>query len=176
MVDKTTDTQSVLDQLVKGVTDRKTPLTPIGEEAKGPAYVKPNDPGVLVPRGSEGSYMEQNLREAKEILAVAREEIDRGMALIDRALKNAGVIAADPESLSRVKDLPAPPPVSPPSDDFAASFAAKAAAAQAATFTNTDAKASGLWLCPTHGSASERTSKKGRKYRACDECSDFERA
>lgn len=33
---------------------------------------------------------------------------------------------------------------------------------------------SGHWVCPTHGEAERRVSRKGRTYRACPRCGDFE--
>lgn len=57
-------------------------------------------------------------------------------------------------------------------EDFEAEMAAKAAAAQAATFKQAEPDG---WACPEHGGFVEKTSGKGRKYRGCSECDEFER-
>ena len=185
MPDKTTDTQSVLDQLVKGVTDRKPGnLTPIGEEAKGPAY-------------ADGTAIKPPLfgTEAAALLTAVRGIEDQLMfmlsitgsiqkALTEEALSGKTPTIGASKQVMHVTDKQVADHVPLVKDDtieagtvrdFPAEFAAKSAAAQAATFTNTDAKAEGLWLCPTHGSGVERTSRSGRKFRVCEKCDQFER-
>lgn len=179
--DKTTDTQSVLDALVRGVTDRKPgPLTPIGQEASGPAYAgeakEPFFGGEIAPMVAALHVIGDQLM----MLMSIRDKLEANlthMALEGRLPEHKTIPVAEPERLTEKQKVEAEP-------DFAARFAAQQAAAQAAVFTTTDAKAAasadsavqGLWLCPVHGSATERTSKRGRKYRACEECSEFERA
>lgn len=177
MVDKTTDTQSVLDALVRGVTDRKPglPLTPIAQEKTGPAYAGESKAPFFEPASAElVAYLHTIADTAMMILSV----VDR----VEKELTQAALEGRTPSRVSYAKVAPEAEPERltekqkvEAEESFEESFARKQAEAQAAVFTHTDAKAEGLWLCPVHGSAVEATSKKGRKYRRCEACSEFER-
>ena len=57
-------------------------------------------------------------------------------------------------------------------EDFTEAFARKSADAQAQAFAPVVGAG---WVCPTHGDADIKTSPKGRKFRACPKCAEFER-
>lgn len=106
-------------------------------------------------------------------------EADRRVA--DREAAEAG----DKRAQARVDNEPTDEQTG---EAFAARMKRMQAEAQAATFASNDAPAaepipvaSGSpvegWVCPTHGDANltEMTSRKGRKYRACTTCAQFEK-
>lgn len=103
---------------------------------------------------------------------------------------------SDPEPLGGyVTGQPQGQPVNPVVETFKAQFAAQTAAAQAATFKQPEVDlvaeahrifdvvdaSSGSpapgWVCPEHGDANiaDLKSGKGRKYRACGICKQFEK-
>lgn len=183
---------------------RNVTLTPVGTEAGGPLSRVPNDtPHVLFAReglletaadldaqaeflsnvardlrrmAGEKEPVEQGLAE-KQALEAKLQQIEADRRAADRALAEAG----DKRAAARVDAAPA-------EEQFVAEFAARMERlqeeAQAAVFVDApapEAAASGSpapgWTCPKHGAADirEMTSRKGRKYRACGTCAEFEK-
>lgn len=91
------------------------------------------------------------------------------------------------KAINAERDAKSPPEAAqttPPEVDAdeAESFAERqtrlAAEAQAHTFRSTDEAVSPAveqWTCPEHGKAVEKTSSKGRQFKGCPDCGQFER-
>ena len=153
------DTQSVLDTMTAGIIGRKAEraatLTPVGMERAVPHAA---EQGITL---EQAERLLQDLDDANRAGRRAYENLirtgQRFVAILsgkpDTALDEAAVVG-----------------------DFPAEFAAKAAAAQAATFGDAPPLDEG-WSCSVHDQASlkELTSRKGRKYRACTLCEEFEK-
>jgi len=183
------DTQSVLDAMTAGILDRKANkaqsvgLTPVAGEAA------PKPPLCDISTPAEFPFDRPDL--IQKALADAREQVVFVLDGIDRIIAAFGanpyrtdtVMAPDTKAAEREADerarayAAANPPDRGPNEpvDFSADYAAKQAAAQAAVFTSGSAAPG--WVCPVHGKSStqETLSKKGRKYRICTKCPEFER-
>lgn len=184
-------TKSVLDQMTAGIMGRKATaaarLTPVGGEVpvahalpRTPAAFPNDQPQEVV----EGTIiiLERQITHLQEVVTALRglasrpaenEPVDldeqrraRERAADERvahltAVANGQAAAVDKEEREAA-------------EQFKTDFAAKAAAAQTATFTRQAPVADG-WVCPEHAVAVVKTSRKGREYRACPSCDEFER-
>lgn len=169
-----TDTQSVLDSMTAAIINRKrgvaaaSGLTPVGFEA--PRVSPPPVTSLAGRHETVFPYDDpQTVHTAISHGLKLVEEVKAELEHVTKGLLALGALYSAPE--------PLPPPEDPvrvaereADARFAADLAAKQAAAQAQVF-------SAVWTCPTHGIAAtvEQTSRKGRKYRACTKCSEFER-
>jgi hypothetical protein len=195
------ETQNILDAMTREVQGAKpqrgTKLTPVGTEkiaakltqAAEPLRI-PDLPTVFMPQ--EG--IEQAARESRywglKLIEIA-DGIEKGLGMEPSPL--AAVVEAEEQKLrERAADLahlarkaadstvdggedpvdaPAPTDVS----SFSADFKAKQEAAQAAAFTKPATAVTDGWACPEHGVFEDATSPKGRKFRRCTECKQFEK-
>jgi len=168
--------------LAAGILGRKqqraATLTPVGVEKNGP--LDGPIPGIF-----PWDY-------PKEQIAAAIGRIRTELAGVENGLKRVEEAAG----------LPAPVPISPlPNDQaeaareeqrlkeraaddlaraqssFEAGYEAKIAAAQEQVFQTASPLVDEGWACPVHGYKAivGLVSRKGRKYRACRDCEEFER-
>lgn len=191
-------TQSVLDSLTAGIVEGKrnrgTKLTPVGTEvrvanAAGEALGRtsaafPNDhPAEAVLRGVE------LIREQMAAIEVALQAVEaqlgarvNGEPIVDEVARNKAAEAAADAKHAAAAEAVAVIAEEPVGSEtavaavarFNAEFAAKARAAQDAVFTPPSGDVAAGWVCPEHGKAIEKTSRKGRKYMACPDCTRFE--
>jgi hypothetical protein len=173
-----TDTQSVLDQMTAGIMGRKqeraTSLTPVGMERPAITAVK----GDTFPY--DGGIGEQIIHSAKLI----RSELASIEACLRSIERESGVTEGGPPPLvvdqkeasrqavraaEQVKD-----------NEFKERFAKQQADAQSQVFVVSDAPPDNIrqgWICPSHGDSNVvgLKSKRGRDYRKCTLCEEFER-
>ena len=189
------DTKSVLDQMTAGIMGRKelkaTQLTPVGQE------IPKREPSFADATGDQFEY-ERGMRE--QIIhsgAIIRKELATIELCLQSIERQAGVPLTEPPVTTITSAVNAAAEATKQAEKkadtetekFQASFAAKAAAAQKAAFVGLDdpgeapapvvvaaAPADGGWQCPTHGTdaLTNLESRKGRKYRACITCNQFE--
>lgn len=178
-------TKSVLDQMTAGIMSRKATaaarLTPVaGEVAVTHALPRtsapfPNDqPAEVV--SDTIIVLERQIAHLQEVVAALRllanqpaetpvdldaQRRDRERAADERINHLTAVANGQAQAVDDAEQEAA--------QQFVASFAAKSAAAQAATFKPVG------WVCPEHRVAEVKTSRKGREYRACPQCTEFER-
>jgi hypothetical protein len=185
-------TQSVLDQMTAGIMARKdeaaTRLTPVGQEriANAPSDVAGGavpPPTAALPDEERQSILaaiveaRQELARAEKSLETARRTLGEVERNINRA--NGYMLEADWDARRARTAAPEKP--------FAEHYAELQARAQSAVFgspadepspqpVEQDAPTVG-WACPEHGSASltTLTSRKGRTYRSCTACQEFEK-
>lgn len=164
----TTGTQGALDAMVASVMARKegaaSTLTPVGAE-KPDAWRGPQHPVAPFPDDFPVEQFRVSIARARSDLAhiadslTAMEQTIEAISPIGGPIDPVGAVAKETlERLSEADDAE--------NSTFAEDFARKQAAAQAATFG---------WSCPTHKAFTQKTSRKGRTYRACPHCDDFER-
>lgn len=174
---------SVLDKMSAGISaagiaqkkqGKAATLTPVASEPGGPLD------GLKTKAPFPNDHPAEAIRAA---LAQLRLEAGHILEAVDAA-----------EAALRAPDAPAPvveEPVdvkaleqSADAEAFKRDFAAKQAAAQAAAFAAADTPAETPepatgegWACPVHGLDSVVTlkSRKGREYRACSKCEEFEK-
>lgn len=197
--------QNVLDQMVKGVTERKLAeganLTRVGTErptsiASGQPMPSPVPDAPFpydFPEQTVRQTISQLRREANTINAVA-ENLERAMngtrevvplKSVNGREVNENIVLAVEEGdpgdtvvkLAPVKGVTTVDPA-----DFVAVeqgiFEEQMAAKAAAAQAEVFGAVDDGWKCPTHGAASiiEKTSARtARKYRACTECKEFEK-
>lgn len=186
---KEATTQSVLNDMARSVTARKSSasLTPTPMEA-WPLRDGPVITGALFPDDQptneiEGALLrvEREIANIRKMMGIVSNELTAQQAKEKEA--DARVAAAEQVQ---------------PKRDFAAEFADKQERAKAAAFdgvrgastratsTTGDGNVSGregdatgvVWACPAHGAGSTVTkqSPRGRSFRACSQCGEFERA
>ena len=173
------DTQNVLDQMTAGIMQQKanksTKLTPVAGEAvsslpKTPAAF-PNDQPQEVTEGIIRDIEIQIVRlqevvTALRLLTGAVESTDEGPTLTPVS----ATLKVDKEAEAKADENVA----------FTANYARLQAEAQAAVFKDAPPTVAPLakgWECPVHGGTSLQslTSRKGRMYKACTQCEEFER-
>lgn len=161
MTDKTT---SVLASLTASVMDDKKiaarVLTPVAGEARR----LPDVPGDFLTDEGVANVATECRRNAEYLLKVA-DGIDLMRNAAPPAVPVADLDAKRAEK-ERAADARAADVVPEATADFDARIAELATNAQAATFS---------WVCPDHGEAVVKTSAKGRAYRGCPDCNQFER-
>lgn len=186
-----TGTQSVLDQMAAGIMGRKqekaATLTPVGLEA-------PAKPAIAEVKGDifphDGGIQSQIIFSAKiirENLFQMRSQLDGMEDCLQSIEREVGLRDALPALSAKPVEAPL---VEAPlvEESFEEKYAAQQADAQAQAFgsandapvvppVSTSGNLSSGWECPTHGSDSltTLTSRKGRKYRSCIGCDQFER-
>lgn len=177
--------QNILDEMTAGTLKRKAnkaaQLTPVGLERPRIA----DAPGAFL--GQEAvERIISNLRGAAVDAHAVADELERSLGIdpVEHARKVDAKLAqkeierqADDAAKVRAMTDPERRPA------FDVKFAAQQAAAQETTFGHKliaaldAAPGTTDWLCPTHGGASITSliSRKGRTYRACAECKEFEK-
>lgn len=170
------DAQAVLDALVQSTQERKpavkVTLTPVGAE-KGPIPSRTDAP-------FPNDYPEQNI--VQTVLTLRREikrlteTADAIEALLHPAVESAvkvfgAELAEDPRAAfeAALEEVA-----------FMERFEAMQAAAQEQTYGKpvvaiVAPESTSAWTCPTHGVGEDRLSRKGRPFRACPTCAEFER-
>lgn len=176
MTDKTAATASVLEQMTAGVMGRKTEkaamLSPVGAE-RGPLPERTN---ASFPNDHPLEVVSAALRNMRREIASIVEALDAIEAL------NGGPVEVPLDSAATVAAVKADEKAA--DSKFAVDFTAKQAAAQAAVYRDAEAEpasptvavADGGWECPAHGAnVKQVTSRKGRVYRLCLVCEEFEK-
>ena len=156
------DTQSVLDMMTSGIMQRKetkaATLTPVGAEKAGPLKGP-------VPAAFPYDYPEQEVRKAIGELRRQARIINEAADAVEKALDGEAPPATFEHAGGReYKQVETPAPE-------VAEANGPAQAEQPAQ------PAPGKWECPTHGTLNiqQLTSRRGREYRACTACKEFER-
>jgi len=167
MSEKATETQSVMDSFVASIMGHKA------EAAAGLTPVPGERPLERTPAEFPWDGAREQLLASVRIIRNELGYMSDGLAKIEAALEAEPPKAsalhedikqreaeADARHVARTAAVEEAP-------DFATRFAAQTAAAQAATFG---------WACPTHGAKAilDKVSPKGRKFRACTLCREFE--
>jgi|GEM_PF-3295399 len=183
----------VLDEMTKGITDRKAAatgpkLTPVGLEASGtkPSLALPQDTGLFM--SNEALHVHAQSLRAFSADAIA---IAEGIDLMVAAAVGKSVPVLDPKvvAAAELKVAEKLSDEKAKGRDFAKDFAKLQAEAEAAVYTSSDAvaeepaapaaPAGDGWVCPTHGADTikQLRSRKGREYAACQTagCGQFER-
>jgi len=160
----------ILDSLTSEVAVRKdTALTPVGLEKPGiPAGRMPDMPTIFMPQEAIEAAVREVRAQAKLLLqACLAIEVSLGHEVGGPTREEQAI---EVKSVERTADA-----------KFADDYAEKQRVAQSAAFAaKPDAPVvpeySGDWKCPEHGDLTLRvaTSRKGRTYRACNTCSEFE--
>jgi hypothetical protein len=166
------ETQSVLDKMTAGIMgmkqERATQLTPVGMERSNPLPAIAEARGDVFPH--DGGIQDQIVFSAK-IIRENLFQMQTQLAGMEECLRSIEREAGLAEPLT---------PVSTPAEPtFEEKYAAQQADAQAQAFTATPVvKGTDAWECPAHGSSNVvgLKSKKGRDYRKCTLCSEFERS
>lgn len=187
-------TQSVLDSMTAGILDRKAGktasagLTPVaGERAPAPPTIPHDLPGNFM--AAEGIRdAAKDLRAHAALLLSVADSLDllTGMPTVQQVdptvLVEEARKRAEREADARVAAANAARATTT-TNDFAVQFAEKQEAAQRAVFSPDADKppvsgsAAAGWACPVHGPSAtqEKTSRKGRTYRVCSRCLEFEK-
>jgi len=178
------DTQSVLDLMTAGIMgmkqDKASQLTPVGMEKPPPTIADAR--GDVFPH--DGGLQSQIVFSAK----IIRENLFQMQAQLtgmEDCLQSIEREAGLREPLSPTVN-PAAPDTLDTLLTFEEKFAAQQADAQAQAFKAADevkasepqpAQPSSGWVCPEHGDShlTTLTSRKGRQYKSCVGCSQFER-
>lgn len=179
-------TQDALDMMAADIMGKKeakaAKLTPVGVERRSETlYLKKDEPvtfiGPVVTPDELASVLDQmklaerTLRNAQQAVATLYWRQHNGQEPPPELDEGAVIAAARkvfPDAI--VVDEAGEMPMS----EFEEKYAAMQQAAQAAVFSGSPQAG---WECPTHGDAGleDRTSRKGRSYRACTQCEEFEK-
>jgi hypothetical protein len=180
---------SVLDQMVAGTgqqkRDKAATLTPVGTEKGGPLDPHfgvprlPEVPEVFLTQEAIGDIAKDLRRQAGVLLDVA-DGLDRHLGREAHTIIRSSEAPSPDEVRAAQKELEK---AADAAAQFAAQFSAQQAEAQAAVFQpapEAEAASGGStsgWTCPTHGAdfLNQLTSRKGRKYLACESCTEFEK-
>lgn len=186
---------SVLQDMTRGIMQTKatkaSKLTPVaGESSTTVAQVAAGIPevGNVFLTNEAVADIAKDLRKQAAILLDVAGGLDALTSLPSKPAVSEVVVKAREQALAeKAADEAAQQRDADETDKFAASLAAKTEAAKAAVFANLDdgedeepfaseAPADG-WVCPDHGASTiqELTSRKGRVYRACTQCDEFEK-
>jgi hypothetical protein len=174
-------TSSVLERMTADVVNRKRKVASVPAEAPRTAQdarngqsgteAPPVDPVVAV-----GLEVTGNIAQSRELLLGYLAEIEAAVSharftldLLFQPLRLPTDLGqATPESIEALRKQAE----AEADRRFAERQAELAAKAQAATYQpEPDA-----WVCPEHGKSTWKTSPKGRRYLACPDCDEFERA
>lgn len=189
-----TGTQSVLDAMTAGIMGRKSKaaakLTPVVGEVQPIHKISPVADAYSGTAGAPWPF--DDPQTTMTALKAARQEVLHVMEGIDRLLAIYGV-QLEPPTLpaqaqaeeQRARDRAADERVAaqaaaePPEESFDERLSRLTAEAQKAVFAKvteavTAAPVDG-WVCPEHGKFQVLTSRRGRQYRACTTCEEFER-
>jgi hypothetical protein len=173
-----TDTQSVLDQMTAGIMGRKqekaTSLTPVGMErptildAKGDVF--PHDGGI----GSQILHSARLIRAELAGIESCLRSIEREAGLTEGG---PPVVIHDPKEAAR---LAVHAEEQAKEASFKERFAKQQVDAQSQVFVVSDEPPANIrqgWICPSHGDSNVvgLKSKRGRDYRKCTLCEEFER-
>jgi hypothetical protein len=182
-----TDTQSVLDQMTAGIMGRKqekaTSLTPVGMErptildAKGDVF--PHDGGI----GSQILHSARLIRAELAGIESCLRSIEREAGLTEGG---PPVVIHDPKEAAR---LAVHAEEQAKEASFKERFAKQQVDAQSQVFVVSDepvpiapapvapGNVTEGWICPVHGhkNLTTLTSRKGRQYKSCVGCDQFER-
>lgn len=172
------DTQSVLDQMTAGIVGRKAAksagLTPTPGEVAASSSA--------VPARIAASFPNDHPREAiEQAIGLIRLEVAHVLSALDAIESVLGTVrapspapVADVKAQEREADERAAEYAAQQKAEFAASIAQKAREAQESVFGPTPDAG---WKCPKHGDAkiTNETSRRGRKYRKCGLCTEFEK-
>jgi hypothetical protein len=148
------DTQSVLDTMTAGIIGRKAEraagLTPVGME-------RPGAPVVTQPIGITLEQVERHLLDLDDANRASRRYYE---SLIRTAQRFVALLQDKPDTTL----------------DEGAGISAISVVVQTATVGDAPPLNEG-WGCPTHDQQGfkELTSRRGRKYRACTICEEFEK-
>lgn len=193
-----TMTAGILDR--KAGKSNRPALTPVqGEVTASPPLpaittlkgdVFPHDGGIT----EQVTHSARSIRESLRLIATYADQIEGCLRSIEReaGLPEGGLssitaigaaeaareeqraaerLADEAVAFARANDTP--------TEGFAEAFERKAKAAQAQAFSapaSAGSPSSG-WVCPTHGAknTAQKVSKKGRPYRVCNACLEFEK-
>lgn len=176
---------SILDRMAAEQTKVKdaaaTKLTPRGAE-KGAATPAVNDKALP---DTTAAFPNDH---PQEVLVKALVDIETQLAYIQQAVDavRAMIGAVEPPKVDKVVTTKAAEKAADKKaadPEFADRFAQLKKDAEDATFKDGAedppeklfAAGAGPWVCPTHGDAVEATSRRGRPYRKCEKCDEFER-
>lgn len=168
-------TGNVLDMMTASITGRKSDaakrLTPVGQEVEK-AHVLPRTQAVF-PNDVPTEAVVQ-------AVAAIRREVGYILAALDAVDEQLGKAAdsgpVDLDAVRREREREADERVAaaerittPETEAIKERLSALSKKAQEATFTE------GGWVCPTHGKATTKTTSRGREFRGCPDCDEFER-
>lgn len=124
---------------------------------------------MLVQQGGAAPQSPQTKERAADERAriIAEAESAPLQAMTEEVAAGAAAIVAKQEAVTAAF-------ADPPASVFDVAFTAKAAAAQAVTFAQPVVAADG-WVCPKHKVFEDRKSPRGREFRGCPQCDEFER-
>lgn len=188
------DTQNVLDLMTAGIMGRKAEkaakLTPVGAEVPVVHSVIPDQIEAPYPN-------DMPTQELGRALVIITDQVGYILEAVAAIRAAAGIQATaqavdlDAERKARetaAEERIAAQRVTTPQTEAiiarlqgakeqAATFEVEKQLVKAAVATADEAVATALdgWVCPTHGTAEVRRSRKGREFRACPSCEEFER-
>lgn len=197
MTDKTAATSSVLDMMTAGVMARKAnaaaKLTPVsGEVTPIHVAVSPVEAAYRTP----AAFPFDDPQTTILALQKARAEVMHVLDGIDALLALYGsepavrAVVPDPDAERKAAEREADKRIAAQGGSFAEQYDKLQAEAQAAVFKEPVTKVTEAvtmapitkdrpipigWVCPEHGTFEKRLSRKGREYRACTDCDEFER-
>lgn len=183
-------TANVLDIMTRSIVEKKAAkdakLTPVGVEAGAPTAQRvglPDVPEVFLTNEAVQDVA-KDLRRQAELLISVSEGLEKHVGRVESKPTVDAALAAQKAAEREADAAAAARPAAP----FVVDFAAKQAAAQAAAFTSSStvteadtpvAPVAGDdgWDCPIHKVHIVKTSRAGRKYRACTVagCGEFEK-
>jgi hypothetical protein len=184
-----TDVQNVLDQLTAGIVDRKSEkpasLTPVGTEKGGPldgrhATMLPYDDAQTVQHAIRtGLRLMQNLQFELDHIGAGLIALGKLYGLTEAQATGTEPKPPVPADVQRERERAADAEDALREAERVESLGQRierlSVEAQAATFAGSTL--AGSWECPTHGGVylTILTSRKGRLYNACIQCTEFEK-
>lgn len=192
----------VLDQMTRGITERKATkagpkLTPVGTEVAGvtpSADRLPNDVGVFMSNerlAEHRASLVQFIEDATAIVAGIDDMLggppEQAKASVNDAVEAEKVAnkQADAKAKARAAKAAKPKAAEPKDEPFDERLARLKQEAEASVYgtalpdvsVDIEEPVDDGWQCPEHGNQDikELVSRKGRNYRACGLCSEFEK-
>lgn len=178
-------TQSVLDSMTAGILGQKAGKT----AAAGLTPVVGEKPRSAIPADLPGNFMAaegirdaaKDLRAHAVLLLSVADSLDTLTGMTTAVEVDPAQLVADAKKKAE-READARVAAAKP-QDFAAQYATMQAKAQQAVFSPdadkppTSGSVSAGWACPVHGAkhTEEKVSRKGRAYRVCNQCLEFEK-